>query len=350
MLKGFFKRLGFLPAVMAAAALALTGCGNPEAREAFLKAAAALESGENEAAAEGFAALIEAGEFVSESWRGTGIAQLAEGDPADACISFEKALLYADAQEPAYFRDVNMYLAAARAQHGEAGKALKVYDEILSEEYDPEIAFLRGSLLLKSGETEKAAEDFSVIADEYVNSDLMIAIYDLYSANGYAAEGDACLEKIIAAGDRVDAARRGLAHYYLEEYQEAEAALREAVLADPKDSDALILLGQALLAQERTETARALFKEYAGEQSAAALNGLALCDMADGLYEDALARIEAGLALGDNTAEQGLAYNEIAVLEYLGRWDEAKAKARAYTAAYPSDQAGILENAFLGSR
>jgi hypothetical protein len=69
-----------------------------------------------------------------------------------------------------------------------------------------------------------------------------------------------------------------------------------------------------------------------------------------GNYEEALARIEAGLALGDETAAQGLAYNEIAVLEYLGRWDEAKAKARAYAAAYPTDKAGILENAFLKTR
>lgn len=350
MLKKRFKRAFCLPAIAAAAVLMLGGCGNPDAKAAFEEAAAALSAGQIETAEAGFNELLSQGEFVSESWRGIGIVQLQNNDPADACISFEKALLYADHQDAAYIRDTNMYLAGARTQHGEAEKALAIYDEILSEEYDPEVAFLRGSLLLKSGETEKAEEDFISIAEHNVNSDLMIAIYDLYNVNGYSAEGTAYLEKIIAAGENVDAARRGLAYYYLEEYPEAEAALREAVSADPTDNDALILLGQALLAQERTEAARALFKEHASDQSAASLNGLALCDMADGLYEDALARIQAGLALGDETAAQGLAYNEIVVLEYLGRWDEAKAKVKAYTAAYPSDKAGILENAFLSSR
>ncbi|MEE3437191.1 MAG: tetratricopeptide repeat protein [Lachnospiraceae bacterium] len=350
MLRKHVRKALCLPALAAAAILMLTGCGNPEAKEAFEAAAAALDEGRISEAEAGFAALIEEGEFLSESWRGTGIIQLLSEKPADACISFEKARLYAEDQSPDYLRDVDMYLAAARTEHGEAAKALAIYDEILAEAYDPETAFLRGSLLLKSGEAEKAAEDFSSIAAENVNSDLMIAISDLYRMNGYAAEADEYLEKIIAGGSSVDAARRGLAHYYLEEYPEAEADLRDAVAADPLDSDALILLGQALLAQERTEAARALFKEHSGDQSAASLCGLALCDMADGNYEDALARIEAGLALGDETAAQGLAYNEIAVLEYLGRWDEAKAKARAYAAAYPTDKAGILENAFLKTR
>ncbi len=328
----------------------LASCGNPEAKAAYEIAAAALAEGQTETAQAGFEELIGQGDFVSESWRGIGIIQLMEDDPADACISFEKALLYADDQEEDYFLDVEMYLAKARTLHGEADKALTVYDEILAEQFDPEIAFLRGSLLLEKGEAEKAAADFGSIAEHDVNSDLMIAIYDLYSGSGYLAEGNEYLEKIIAAGDQVAPARRGLAYYYLEEYAEAEEALREAVAADPEDEDALMLLGQALLAREDTEAARAVFREYAVDGSAAGLNGLALCDMAEGLYEEALAKIEAGLALEDEKVEQGLKFNEIAALEYLGRWDEAKAKAKAYTAAYPTDEAGISENAFLASR
>ena len=340
----------FLAAAALCAVLALGGCGNPEAKAAYEAAAAALTEGDTATAEAGFRALIEEGEFVSESWRGIGIIQLGEDDPADACISFEKALLFADQQDPEYFTDTEMYLADARARHGEADKALVVYDKILAEQYDPEIAFLRGSLLLAQGEAEKAAEDFESIAEKNVNSDLMIAVCDLYRSLGYMAEGDAVLERIIAAGGEAAPARRGLALYCLEEYPEAEEALRDALAADPEDADSLMLLGQTLLAQEETEEARSLFEQYAAGGSAAALNGLALCDMADGLYEEALSKIEKGLTSGDESARQGLAYNEITALEYLGRWDEAKAKVKAYMEAYPDDEAGIKENAFLAGR
>ena len=66
----------FLAAAALCAALALGGCGNPEAKAAYEAAAAALTEGDTATAEAGFRALIEEGEFVSESWRGIGIIQL----------------------------------------------------------------------------------------------------------------------------------------------------------------------------------------------------------------------------------------------------------------------------------
>ena len=95
----------------------LSGCG--ASANLISKAGEKLEAGKYEEAEAIYSEVTETGRYVSEGYRGMGICQINQGMYADACISFEKALLYADAQSAEYTRDVELYLAYCRQHHGE---------------------------------------------------------------------------------------------------------------------------------------------------------------------------------------------------------------------------------------
>ncbi|MCR5293724.1 MAG: tetratricopeptide repeat protein [Lachnospiraceae bacterium] len=346
-------RKGLLCAALLILPVFLAGCGEEKEREPIELAGELLESGNYEEARKSYEELIAEGSNLAESWRGIGISQLMEGSYADACISFEKSLLNADDADPAFIRDTKFYLASSRVKHGEYEKALVLYEELLNGNYDAEVLFLRGSVYLSSGEPEKAAEDFGRIADNNPSSDLMIRIYEVYRSCGRKLEGTAYLEKIIkgAVSDESDSSR-GSAYYYLEDYENAKNNLAMAVKESPEDVSSMMLLGRSYLALGETENARAVFTARLDKDAAkaAACDGLALCDMADGNYEGALEMIRQGLSCADEMTAAGLYYNEIIALEYLGQWNEAREKAAAYVRQYSADEDGAKEYAFLVTR
>ena len=133
---------------------------------------------------------------------------------------------------------------------------------------------------------------------------------------------------------------------------DAREMLIKATRNNPDDGRAVFLLGQVYLASGDVADARALYRSCTDNlaTAAGAFNGLALCDIAEQKYEDALKNVQAGLAVGDASAEQGLLFNEIVLYERLGEWVAAKQRAAAYLGKYPSDEAGIREYEFLSTR
>ena len=137
-----------------AAALSLAGCGSPAARAMYEQAAKSLTDGDYAAAEKQFGEVIAAGEYVSESYRGLGLAQMYLQNFAEACINLEKSLLYMKGEDESFERDVNLYLAYCRERHGEKEKAMEIYSELLQEKEDPNIYFLRGKLYVEEENTE----------------------------------------------------------------------------------------------------------------------------------------------------------------------------------------------------
>ncbi len=343
-----------LIALAAACVLALGGCARTDAKNAYTKGCELLSAGETEAASQSFVQAIDAGYFVPESFRGKGIAEMTDGNFADAAISLEKSLLYVEEQSEEFQRDTKLYLAFCRERQGSTDKAMALYNELILKSPDAETLFLRGKLNLRLGNNKEARADFDQAVSLSPGYDLYINIYQIYEDAERSGDGAAYLEMALSEASRnaEDYYERGLVNYYLQNYNEAKDMLISATRKDPDDGRAVFLLGKVYLASNDIADARAIYKEYVTNEktAAGAYNGLALCDIADGDYDSAMKDVEAGLAVGDEDAEQGLLFNEIVLYEQLRDWSTAKQKAAAFVTKYPSDEAGMREYDFLSTR
>ena len=330
------------------------GCGQEGALDSFTNAATHLNEGQYEEAAEAFEALIADDQYLAESYRGLGIAYLFTNRYAEACIAFEKCLLEADDQSAEFLKDVNLYLAFAREHHGEPDKALTIYNTMLAKESDPDVLYLRGRLYMEQGNERAAGVDFDRAVSMSSDYDLYINIYQIYEAADKNADGSAYLEAAltIANQEEENYYKKGLVNYYLQDYEGARDMLIRAIRQNESDSSAILLLGRVYLAMNDVADARAMFKEHINDEAnaAAAYNGLALCDMAENNYEAALENVNAGLAYNNEAANKGLRFNEIVIYEHQKDWKTARAKATAYIAWYPADEAGLREYEFLQTR
>ena len=335
-------------------AFILAGCGGEAELTAYNEASKLLEDGQYEAARTAFTRLAEAGTYVSESYRGIGLSYMGEGDYPDACIAFERSLNWMERDDPALATDTKLYLAHCRELQGDAEKALELYDELVAENDDPRIRFLRGRIRMDRGMEAEAKEDFEKAVEKSSDYSLYISIYRIYEEHGKNADGSRFLERALTLdeGDAKNGYNRGLVHFYLKNYEDAAASLVQTIRSDPDNAEAVLLLGRVYLATGASADARALFREHIGSGTgeAAAYEGLALCDMEEGRYQDALDNIAKGLALNDESAARGLYYNEILVYENMHDWQKARAKAVSFVSMYPSDEAGLREVAFLKTR
>ena len=106
------------------------------------------------------------------------------------------------------------------------------------------------------------------------------------------------------------------------------------------------------MAQGDYEHARASYQSIMQEsgESPMLYNGLAMCAIAAGEYDEALSYIDLGLVMEEEEGKQQLRFNEIVAWE--GKLDFATAlvKAEAYHALYPTDELGTKELQFLNTR
>ena len=93
-----------------------------------------------------------------------------------------------------------------------------------------------------------------------------------------------------------------------------------------------------------------VFIETEGSSPAKGYNGLALCDIDDGNYDNALADITNGLADASTEEMQDLLYNEVVVYEKKLDFATALTKAQEYVDMFPEDSAAKKELAFLKTR
>lgn len=332
--------------------LALTGCARSDAKSAYEKGCEALKRQETDSAMTYFNGVVQAGYYLPEAYRALGLIYLGESDYADACVSFEKSLNEVDGESDSFIRDVSLYLAFARDLKGEPDQAMTIYDGLIRKSPDAEVLFLRGRLHVRNGEADAAKADFDQAVSLSSDYDLYINIYEVYASEEKSGDGSDYLEKALAEAQKQQDAfyEQGLVNYYLENYDDAKQELTDAIKKDGSDMKPIFLLGKVYLATGDVANARAVYKQYTGTDGAAAdaWNGLALCDMAEQKYDDALTDVENGLKA--DSSNQGLRYNEIVILEEKRQWADARAKAASYVASFPTDEAGLREYEFLSTR
>ena len=143
---------------------------------------------------------------------------------------------------------------------------------------------------------------------------------------------------------------RGRVYYYMDDYENAESELKQAI--DGDNTEALVLLGMVYMDKGDSAYAKAMFQQYVSqaENGAKGFNGLALCDIEDGDYDSALSDIESGIHVAGAEDMQSLLFNEIVVYEKKLDFQTALQKAQEYLELYPEDKTVKKELAFLKTR
>ena len=341
-------------ALAAAAILCLTGCLAPSKGGARTgEGMKLLDEGDYQGARSKFTDAISAGEEEVPAYRGLGMSYMSLGMYGEAVDAFQTALSYADEKMPDTVRDIRLYLATAQFRSGDDGGTISTCRDIVEEAPSADASFFLGAAYLNLGDSDQARTYFdeavSLTPDDY---SLYLQIYERYEASNLTAVGDQYLQTALGIPPKgvEDSVNIGRIYFYLEQYDKSKEAILAAV--DERYMPALELMGEIYLAQGDYSHAQAMYETIMDEEGpgAGVYNGLALCCIASGDYDQALTYIEEGLALGDESGNQQLRFNEIIAYERKLDFPTAKLKAEAYMSLYPTDEAGAREYTFLSTR
>ncbi len=329
----------------------LAGCGG-EKQKIFEQAEKDFSQGSYEYALAGYEASAANGWKDAASYRGAGVCNMRLGNDEAAVENFTSAL-NCEKVDKALKKDILSYRATARWNLGLYADAMADC-QTLAEEYsmDADTYYLTGKTALSMDSYGEASNNFEQAYGEDPTFDMAIRIYEAYQERGMEADGTRYLETALTGEPKKaeDYCDRGRAYYYMADYTSAQKELIEA--SNRGSLEALLLLGRVYQAQGDISNARSMYQEYVSkeEASAAGYNGLALCDIAEGKYEDALANINNGLPTSTTEEMQDLLFNEIVVYEKQLDFAKALEKAKKYLEMFPEDEAALKEVKFLQTR
>lgn len=232
-------------------------------------------------------------------------------DPANQPIRLNLALAYqgkeewqsaateleplhkADPQDP----QTAMMLADSYEHLGMHDKAIALLRPLLvSQPNDLDLAWLLGSALIHAGQAQEGVELVERMATQSSNAEayLLAGQTRLARSEYDIAHRDADLALQLGRELAGVQTLKGMVLEQMGNYAEAEAALRKAIAADPKDVDAHLYLGAILyfkreMVEARAELERALELNPGSAQSR---YELALVDRADGRLDAALKNLQ----------------------------------------------------------
>ncbi|MCC6094286.1 MAG: tetratricopeptide repeat protein [Eubacterium sp.] len=350
-----WKRVKFiLPAMLLSAACILPGCGDTS-DTAYTKGMSALASEDYNTAITNFQTAIDTDGQDAEGYRGLGIAYLYLGNYAEAVDAFSKSLdaIRYPGQNQDFREDVLLYQAQAYTEEEQYDNAMTIYNELLdSSKHAGEAYLLRGRLYALENKFGQAGQDFQKAVELDDSYDVYLEIYNIYTEGNRQADGTAFLKEVLnqkpSSGD--DYYQMGKVCYVLKDYENAESYLKTAI--EKKTSGAEALLGRVYLDAGDYDNAGTFFQECIDNDTEVSLgyNGLALIDILQGQYDDALQSIQSGLDSNDKTYEEELLYNEIIAYEKKLDFETAAEKMKSFLQSYPSNTKAVQENLFLQSR
>ena len=348
------KKYGIL-ILAACTAFGLGGCvGRSAGGEKTAQGMAAIEALDYSGALDDFKQAAADGEDVVLAYRGMGMAYMGMAQYDEAVNAFDEALSATDSKMPETVRDIRLYKASAQYRQKDYDGTIETCNMILAGQADSADAlYLRGASYLNEDFQDKAKEDFdAAVAQTPQDYTLYLNIYESYESRNLSALGDDYLQTAlnITPKSADDYYRIGQIYYYLEQYDQAQSVLLSPV--EEKYLPAMYLMGRIYLAQEDYTHAASMYGtlQQLDQNSAEACNGLALCSIESGDYDQALTYISQGLSAEEDTGKQELYFNEIVVYERKLDFATAKEKAESYVQRYPTDEAGQKEMEFLSTR
>ncbi len=337
-------------ACLACTFFSMTGCaGAKEDSGAYESGMQALENGNYETATADFQKAVDEDGRKAEGYRGLGLVYLYSESYEYAVNMFDLSLSAMEHENNEFKQDVMLYKAEALIGDSRMDEAVEIYNE-LEEGSDPEMAYaLEGRIYLNNGDQDSAAQCFELAANGDDKIEICLFIYEAYKDINLEGDGAEYLEKAVStdtsAGE--DEAFKGLAYYYLDDYENACSYLNKSI--ESGYANGTQMLANIYLDNGDVSGAKALFMDMLndGGNDAAAYNGLAMCSMAEEDYESALVYIDQGLKCNDSRTEKSLLFNEVVVYEKMLDFDTAQTKVEEYLQKYPDDKEMKNESLFL---
>ncbi|MDD7642990.1 MAG: tetratricopeptide repeat protein [bacterium] len=295
----------------------------------------------------------------AQAYRKIGINAMAEGDYEEAIKNFQLALDQSRGQIRNLELDICMQKAEALYLNGQPEEAAAVCDAVL--DYDKSYAnayYLRGNLYLQQGDEKKALADYEQAA-KYADADyeIYIQLYENLNRAGKRSEGEVYLTKALElkGKGRYHLTNRGYIYFLMGDYGKAKEQLLQAVAIEQKegaDDKAELYLAQTAEKLGDGETAEKYYQAYARNHAddSIVLEELGNMALEKKDYVEACAYYQKGLQTMNPVNEQLLRRGEIAALEQLYNFEEAKTKMAQYVLDYPEDEEAAREYLFLKTR
>ncbi len=338
-----------------AALLFCAGCGENKVSTKNTDAGYdASEKGDYRSAETSFRSAIDEGEDAVQAYRGLGISLMGQARYEEAQEALGNALASTDSKMPETVIDLLQYKVACQYHLKDYEGVIKTADELIDMNDKLVMAyFYRGAAQLNLGSVEEAEANFdyavSLKPEDYK---LYLDIYSVYENAKLSGVGDEYLQTAlgIAPETTEDYYNVGRIYFYLEEYDEAAAALIKPV--EEEYEPALALMGQIYLAKEDYDNAKAIYTQILNkdDKNKGAYNGLALCALAVKDPDTALNYIAQGLSLEGEEGKQSLYFNEIVAYEMRLDFLTARDKCKTYVEMYPTDEEGVKELKFPNTR
>ena len=293
------------------------------------------------------------------AYRKIGINAMAKGDYEEAINNFQLALDQSKGKIRNLELDICMQKAEALYLNGQSEDALAVCDAVL--DYDKSYAtayYLRGNLYLQQGDSKKALADYEQAA-KYADADyeIYIQLYENLNRAGMKTDGEKYLTEALElkGKGRSYLANRGYIYYLMGDYEKAKEELTQAVAIEQKegeDDKAELYLAQTAEKLGDDQTATKYYQAYAEDHAddSIVLEELGNMAMEKEAYADACAYYQKGLKTTNPVNEQLLRRGEIAALEQMYEFEQAKDKMAQYVLDYPEDEQAAREYLFLKTR
>ena len=293
------------------------------------------------------------------AYRKIGIRSMEQGNYKEAVDSFQKALDQSKGKIRNLELDICMNKAEALYQNGQPEDAIAVCDAVL--DYNDKYAnayYLRGNIYLQEGNVQQALSDYELAA-KHADADygIYIQLYENLSRAGRAEDGVKYLNQAmeLKGKGRGYLASRGYIYFLQGNYASAKDELTQAVAIEKKegeDDKAELYLAQTYDQLGDQNEAAKYYELYAKDHAddAVVLEELGNMAMEQENYGQALTYYQNGLATKSPVNEQKLRRGEIAAMEQLYDFEQAKEKMSQYVLDYPDDEEAAREYLFLKTR
>lgn len=294
------------------------------------------------------------------AYRKIGIRSMEQGNYKDAVDSFQRALDQSKGKIRNLELDICMNKAEALYLNEQPEDAIAVCDAVL--DYDNGYAnayYLRGNIYLQQGDVEQALSNYEQAA-KHADADyeIYIQLFENLNRAGRKDDGLKYLNQALElkGKGRNYLASRGYIYFLLGDYASAKDELTQAVAIEKKegnDDKAELYLAQTYDQLGDRQEAEKYYELYAKDHAddAIVLEELGNMAMEQQDYTQALTYYQNGLATTKSPVnEQKLRRGEIAALEQMYEFEQAKEKMSQYVLDYPDDEEAAREYLFLKTR